>query len=130
LLALGVRHIREALREERPDQYEVFNSLAANGIKLTAIIGSPEWAVSPEELLDLIERAVPNSVEAIEGPNEYDLRAGPNWRDALRAYQTRIYAKAKQDQFLSRLPVLGPSFGVYDGMKKMGDLGSYLDCAN
>ena len=41
LAELGVRHIRENLALERPDQYERLNELTAMGVKSTLILGNP-----------------------------------------------------------------------------------------
>ena len=113
LQELGVRHIRENLVPDRPDQYEMLNDLAAAGIKSTVILGSPEDGTSDlNELTSIVGTELRGSVDAVEGPNEYDLfHGGPNWMSEVAAYQSQLYGSVKSDRSLSALPVVGPSLG-------------------
>jgi hypothetical protein len=113
LRELGVRHVRENLMPDRPDQYEMLNELAAAGIKSTLILGSPEDGSSGlKGLTSILDSDLHGSVDAVEGPNEYDLfHGGPNWMSELASYQSQLYSTVKSDPSLSALPVLGPSLG-------------------
>jgi hypothetical protein len=112
LKELGVHHIRENLVPDRPDQYERLSRLATAGVKSTLILGAPEDGASGlEELTEILGSDLRGSVDAVEGPNEYDLHGGPNWMPELAPYQSRLYSTIKSSSVLSSLPVVGPSLG-------------------
>lgn len=112
LLELGVRHIRENLVTDRPDQYERLRALAAAGIRPTLILGDPGYGTAGlAELTSILRSELAQAVEAVEGPNEWDLRQGGNWMASLAPYQAQLYSAVKGDPQLSRLPVIGPSLG-------------------
>ncbi len=130
LTELGVRHIREDLAVERPDQYQRLNELAADGIKSTLILGDPgNGPAGLEELIATVKDRLAGAVDAVEGPNEYSTRGGPNWRSDLAAYQQNLYATVKGDPGLASLPVIGPSI-VHGDQATLGDVSSNLDFGN
>ena len=112
LRELGVHHIRENLMPDRSDQYERLSQLAAAGVKSTLILGSPEdGAGGLKELTEILSSDLRGSVDAVEGPNEYDLHGGSDWMSSLAPYQSQVYSSIKSNPALSSLPVLGPSLG-------------------
>jgi hypothetical protein len=112
LRELGIHHIRENLVPSRPDQYDHLNELAAAGIKSTLILGAPEDGTAGlNKLTSILSTDLRGSVDAVEGPNEYDLHGGSNWMSQLAPYQQQLYTAIKSNPSLSSLPVVGPSLG-------------------
>jgi hypothetical protein len=134
LKELGVRHIRENLVPNRPDQYQRLNQLAAQGIKSTLILGEPrDGAAGLSKLVSILSTNLQGSVDAVEGTNEWDLTAsGTNWMSSLAPYQAEIWSRIKGTPSLAGLPVIGPSLGNTDsiasdisGSLEYGNLHSY-----
>jgi hypothetical protein len=131
LAELGVRHIRENLALDRPDQYERLNELAATGVKSTLILGEPsEEASNLEEMISIVNTDLGGAVDAVEGPNEFDMKGGPNWAAELREYQQRLYSAIKADPSLAALPVIGPSIVQRAHQEALGDVSGMLDYGN
>jgi len=129
LLQLGVRHIRENLVTDRPDQYERLRTLGNDGIRPTLILGDPDYGSSGlAELTSILRSELADTVEAVEGPNEWDLREGGSWMASLAPYQAQVYAAIKQNPALSRLPVVGPSLGSTNSVGS--DVSGSLDFGN
>lgn len=129
LQELGIHHIRENLVTDRPDQVERLNQLAADGVRSTLILGSPEEPSGAlDELVLIVGNELNGSVDAVEGPNEFDLQGGSNWMSELAPYQAKLYTAIKSDPATSSLPVIGPSLGNTnsDG----SDISSDLDYGN
>jgi hypothetical protein len=127
LIELGVHHVREDLGLDDPDQYQRLRELAAVGIRSTPIMGDPgNGEAGLGELVATVREQLPGAVDAVEGPNEYSTRGGPDWRSELIAYQQRLYAAIKGDPALSSLPVIGPSI-VHGDQAALGDISSSLD---
>jgi hypothetical protein len=127
LIELGVHHVREDLALDDPDQYRSLNELASAGIRSNLIMGDPgNGEAGLDELVATVREQLPSAVDAVEGPNEYSTRGGPNWRSDLIAYQQRLYAAIKGDPALSSLPVIGPSI-VHGDQAALGDVSSSLD---
>jgi hypothetical protein len=133
LKELGVRHIRENLVPNRTDQYQRLNQLAAQGIKSTLILGEPkDGAAGLSKLTSVLSNNLQGSVDAVEGPNEWDLTAsGTNWMSSLATYQAQLWSQVKGGS-LAGLPVIGPSLGNTDsiatnisGSLEYGNLHSY-----
>jgi hypothetical protein len=131
LAELGVRHIRENLALDRPDQYEGLNELATIGVKSTLILGEPsEEASNLDEMISIVSTNLGGAVDAVEGPNEFDMRGHPNWAAELREYQQRLYGAIKADPSLAALPVIGPSIVQRTHQEALGDISSVLDYGN
>ncbi len=112
LQELGVRHIRENLVPNRPDQYQRLNQLAAQGIKSTLILGEPDdGSAGLGKLTSILANNLRGSVDAVEGPNEWDLHGGAGWMSSLAPYQAQIWSQVKGSPTLAGLPVVGPSLG-------------------
>ncbi len=108
---LGVRHIRENLVPNRTDQYERLNQLAARGIHSTLILGEPDdGSAGLAKLTSILSNHLRGTVEAVEGPNEWDLNGPSTWMSGLAPYQAEIYSQIKSSS-LAGLPVIGPSLG-------------------
>jgi hypothetical protein len=133
---LGVRHVRDGLKVY-PDtaydhwEFDRFHALAAAGIRVTAIMAWPgSDQGTPETLLGAVRGEVGDAVEALEGPNEYDMRGEPDWPAKLRAYQQRLWTLAKADPATARLPVLAPSLTSWQARAAVGDVGAWADAGN
>lgn len=131
LVELGVRHVREDLAPQRPDQYERLNQLAAAGIRSTLILGDPNNGIGGlDALIATLKGNLGGAVEAVEGPNEFDTRGGSGWAAGLAAYQQHLYGAVKSDPALSGLPVLGPSVVRKPNEEALGDISANLDYGN
>jgi hypothetical protein len=131
LAELGVRHVRDGLLPSRPDQYERLNALAGAGIESDLILGNPdEGAAGLEELVSTLKTNLQGSVDAVEGPNEFDTQGGPEWAPRLADYQQRLYDAVKSDPAFAALPVIGPSVVQRHDEEALGDISSRLDYGN
>ncbi len=131
LSELGVRHIREVLVPEKPEQYQRLNELAGMGIRSTLVLGDP--ANGSEGLRELISTAsgqLAGSLDALEGPNEFDARGGSGWAPQLAAYQQQLYSEVKANPALSGVPVVGPSILHRSDQEELGDISGSLDYGN
>jgi hypothetical protein len=135
LVALGVRHARDSAvlssdANYNRRVYNRFKGLANRGVRYNLI-------VDPRSLgLANIDRAKMNSIiahsggalEAVEGPNEFDLSGGTDWADRLRAYQRSLYQSVKASS--KPVPVLAPSLMHATSYDKLGDMSAYCDFGN
>jgi hypothetical protein len=124
LLELGVHHIRDGGTRNLNGYLDRLKELKQLGISSTLIFdprgGTPEAGVQ-------LVKDLGNAVEAVEGPNEYDLSGDANWTTTLRTYMQKLYQSAKSDSQTKNLPVLGPSLTSQEAYQAIGDLSSYLD---
>lgn len=130
LAELGVRHVRDVLFPDRPDQYQRLDELATAGIGATLTIDSP--AEPPGTREDLLGVAAGiDGVDALEGPNEYSTHSpfDPDWKAHLISFQEALYEEAKADPALASLPVIGPSI-VHNDQAQLGDISADLDFGN
>jgi hypothetical protein len=124
ITGLGVRHIRDSLDNHGSAIYtQRILQLAQLGIHLDAGTVVSDTQSSIHAALALM----PNAVEAVEGPNEYDLTGAPNWIERLRSFQQTLYAAVKSAPKGDSYSVWGPSITSYRDTVALGDLGSYLD---
>lgn len=131
LSELGIRHVREDLVPDRPDQYERLNELASIGVKSTLILGDPDDGLAElETLSSILSNELRGAVEAVEGPNEFDMRGGADWLPRLQEYHQRLYDAIKSNPALTTLPVIGPSIVQRRNQEALGDISSSLDFGN
>ena len=131
LAELGVRHVRENLVPDRPDQYERLRELAGIGVRSTLIMGDPsEGSSGLDELVRIAGDELGGAIAALEGPNEFDMWGGSDWISGLRPYQERLYSKVKSDPALVGLPVVGPSIVHRRNQEALGDISGHLDYGN
>ena len=82
---LGVRHVRDGLAANRPDDVAALQQLGAAGIRSTLLLsGSPGPAVDPSQIAELDQ--VAPYVDAVEPTNEYDCSGDPAWAFDLHTY--------------------------------------------
>ncbi len=131
LAQLGIRHIRENLVTDRPDQYRRLRELAALGARPTLVLGDPSGRDgSLPELVSIVKNQLNGVVAAVEGTNEFDLWGGGDWLPRVREYQERLYAAIKSDPTLAGLPVIGPSIVHNSNQAALGDISASLDYGN
>jgi hypothetical protein len=129
LRELGVRHVRDGLVPQRPDQYARLHRLAQAGIRSTLIMGAPRLTRVADQVHTL-RTQLSRAVEAVEGPNEYDISGDAEWADALRGYQRELYAAINDDPGLRSLPVYGPTVVLPENRGVLDELRRSFDVAN
>jgi len=122
LKQLGIRHLRSNFALKDTETQQKFNDLAAVGIKSTLVMNPLK--VSPREAVE-IAKTVPNSIEAIEGPNEWDIRSnfeyqGLYFPEGTRQYQEDLYTAIKADPATASLTVLSPSLAKAKHSNELG----------
>lgn len=131
LIELGIRHIRDGGRD--PGLFQKLNQLAQYGIKSTLVM-DPRDGITPSEAVNIIKQVLP-SVEAIEGPNEWDVASymtyqGQAFPNGLRQFQTDLYNAVKSDPVTSFVSVLAPSMAIPYYGKDLGSLSNVVDYGN
>jgi hypothetical protein len=127
LIASGIRHIRSGLIQSNwPTYYSRLNELAASGIHSELVTVATETAA---QLLSYAVRAQP-SIEAIEGPNEPDDGADPNWLAPTRSFMQVLHQTIKGSAATANVPIVGPSVIKPADQAAIGDLSAYLDYGN
>jgi hypothetical protein len=129
LAELGVSHIRENIApSSNPGQVQRLKELAALGIKSDLILGVPTNGTAKlEEMLSTVKNQLSGTVEAVEGPNEFDAGGTANWEAMLREYQQRLYTSVKSNPALSSLTVVGPSVVTAADEESLGGISQMLD---
>jgi hypothetical protein len=133
----GIRYVRDSARPLTYDRAnDLYNSL---GIKTNMVTGrrsGPEPApLDPtqidEELNEIKTQALVATV-SLESPNEYDLEHGSDaeWVARIKNYSTLLYTKAKADEMLRHLPVIGPSLTSLEAYEAVGNADDYIDYVN
>jgi hypothetical protein len=71
-------------------------------------------------------------VVSIEAPNEYDLSHPSNtdWIGTIKNYNSLLYTKAKADEMLKNLSIIGPSLTSFEAYTSVGNLDEYIDYVN
>lgn len=131
LRKLGVRHVRDRVFIQRPDQYQFIRDIAATGIRFNVIAGDPTYeGGTPEEIVGIAAGEFPDAVETFEGANEWNLRGGSGWVQELGAHQGRLFAAVQESSRLSGTPVLAPALGLRKDREQLGDLSAVADFGN
>ncbi len=140
LLELGVRHIRDgAVDTTWHPFYDRLNGLGKRGIKCLYITGPRDVTAIGDKDRDFLvdfARRVPDSLEAYEGPNEYDIdgnhKGDAHWAQTLQQFQTVLYDTVKTPPALKGVAVLGPTLGMnHDyGHPPVPDMGAVVDYGN
>lgn len=108
LQQLDIRHVRDGLVPNRPDEISALQTLGNAGIEETLLVGTP--GQDPGPLLDVVADHLSSDVEAIEGPNEYE-SSGAGWQTRLLPFQDLLYDDVTDSPALSSKLVIGPSVG-------------------
>ena len=136
LVELGVKHVRDASYRDGTRLTDVaprMRELASHGIRGNLLSSDPlmRWGSGTmDQHLAWVKKNVPDFVESLEGPNEYDYPSDdPDWERTLRAYQCEWAQKIRADPVLAGKRVIGPSPGGV-GFDTLGDLTGCLDAGN
>lgn len=126
LQELGVRHIRDGGKNS--EFYRRLNELATLGIKSTLVMDVRD-GITPDNVVTEAIQPVLSSIEAVEGPNEWDVQPQLTYKDqtfpeGLRAYQDELYAAVKSDPTTAALPVIMPSLAIPYYAVRLGSLAS------
>ncbi|MGK7895412.1 MAG: hypothetical protein AB4372_17785 [Xenococcus sp. (in: cyanobacteria)] len=124
LKELGVRHLRSNFVLKDTETQQKFNELAKFGIKSTLVMNPLK--VTPKEAVQ-IAKTVPNSIEAIQGPNEWDIRPKFEYQElyfpeGTRKYQQDLYSAIKADPATASLEVLSPSLAKAEKSSELGQV--------
>jgi hypothetical protein len=113
LIQSGVRYIRDGAVGVSAQ----LNELATHGIHSTVVM-DPRIGINPATVVDSIITPVLNSIIAVEGPNEWDLKPDLKWEGQAfpageRSFQSELYTavKSASNSAIRDLPVLAPSLG-------------------
>jgi hypothetical protein len=135
----GIRYIRDGTFQPVFIRVnDLYNSL---GIKTNMLTGRHKIGRWPQpmdpsqidtELNDIKTQALAAAIVSLEAPNEYDISHGPDtdWVGTIKNYSTLLYNKAKDDQMLRNLPVIGPSLTSLEAYEAVGNLDPYIDYVN
>jgi hypothetical protein len=128
LQELGIRHIRDGIVRDRPDQYSKFKELEQDGIYTTLIAGIG-WA-EPNEVVALAKE-LGTAQEAVESPNEFDVgKQQSEWVPLLLDYIEKVHEAIKADEATANLPFIGPSFIDGGASQAIGDVSQWVDYGN
>lgn len=134
----GIRHLRDFAHPITYDRAnDLYNSL---GIKTHILVErrksgpgrQPLDSSQIDEALKEIKTYALASTFSLEAPNEYDLSHGSDtdWVNNLRNFSITVYTKAKADEILRNLPVIGPSLTSLEAYQAVGNLDQYIDYVN
>ncbi len=106
---LGVRHVRDGLAANRPDDVAALQQLGAAGIRSTLLLsGSAGPAIDPNQIAELDQ--VAPYVDAVEPTNEYDCSGDSAWALELRTYAQSLVQTLQGSSTTRALGVLAPAF--------------------
>ncbi len=131
LQGLGVHHIGDGGRDKA--FFDKLNELATTSIKSTLLI-NPHDGTQPQDAVT-IAKTIPKSLEAVEGPNEWDIKPKDTYKrqafpDGLRNYQNELYKAINSDPAIAGLAVLIPSVAGPDNASKVGFSAGSFDKGN
>jgi hypothetical protein len=112
LRELGIRHVRDGVVVNRPDEYAALNALGRDGVGADLILGDPQGRFGTGTVAQQVETVsarLARVAESVEGPNEYDKSGGSDWSRSLAAYQLAMHDLVRADPRASALPVVAPS---------------------
>lgn len=127
---LGVRHLRDGIEPGSPPQRDFLARLGSLGFRLQLILGRPVPDRLGEYLGAVSDPSLLPAVQAVEGPNEYDLSGDPDWAARLRGYQQRLFERVRSDPRLDGMRVIGPSLSQVASRESFGSVARFLDAGN
>lgn len=123
LQELGVHHIRDGVKLNDTATQQKFAELANVGIKSTLVM-DPRDQATASEAIDIV-KAIPTAVEAVEGPNEWDVwedltYEGQPFPEGVRTFQSELYDAIKGDPATAQLDVLSPTVALWANANELG----------
>lgn len=131
LKGLHIRHVRLGLTSSDTVKAS-YQQLAAAGIKLD-FIGAGGTDCGPEAAAAVVANIdqYGSAVEAIEGPNEWDIFSSrPDWKECLATYQRNLYDAIRNSTTLRNVPILGPSFAQVGKVLEVPPMRGSMQFAN
>ncbi|MEJ1961714.1 MAG: hypothetical protein WDO56_09280 [Gammaproteobacteria bacterium] len=132
LLALGVRHVRDAAVDKAGgfndrDQAALFREIGEAGVRVAFVFGP---GVSQAFVQGFPARVAP-AFEAYELPNEMNA-ARPDWVQTLRGWAPQFQSYIRSNPATARYPIIGPSLTDKGDNPSgaLGDLSGYFDFGN
>jgi hypothetical protein len=128
LAELGVKHVRDGVyanpgwRDWNERYYRAVEQAASLGIKFDYGISGGDFGTIQQRLAVIAGR-LSGTAASIEGENEHDLFVGgDDWEARLAYLQAALYAAVRwhPSAEIRALPVVGPSFGTWDGQERFG----------
>ena len=123
LQELGIRHLRDGVKRDDATTLQKFADLATLGIK-SVLVMDPRDQATAAEAVDIV-KAIPTAVEAVEGPNEWDVwedltYKGQAFPAGVRLFQSELYGAIKHDPATASLPVLSPTVALWHNAIQLG----------
>jgi hypothetical protein len=133
LLALGVRHLRDAAVDRQGqfwdgDGSEMLRELGSAGMRFTLIFR----ADVPAEFVQGFPARVAPAFEAYEFPNEANAGQDSDWARSLRDWGERFRSYVRSGRTTARYPIVGPSLedtGKNPGAA-LGEMSAFFDYGN
>ncbi|MGF1492533.1 MAG: hypothetical protein ACFBSC_08790 [Microcoleaceae cyanobacterium] len=125
LVELGIRHIRGGVAPEDEKILERFRDLGKMGIRST-IVMDPRRVSDASQAVQLA-KSLQGSIEAVEGPNEWDIHpeltyGGQPFPEGVRRFQAELYQAIKSDPATRDLTVLSPSMARSQNIGQLGQV--------
>jgi hypothetical protein len=125
LQTLGVRHIRDGVATDSWRTYEnELNALADIGIRGLYITSPSQTAAQ----IQAFEMLVPNSIEGLENPNEFDNSGATNWSTTLQKYAPMLQNAVNSGTY--HPAIIGPSLVKPTSYSTLGSLAPYIKYGN
>ena len=123
LQELGVRHIRDGVQLGDTTTQQKFVDLASIGIQSTLVM-DPRDQENAAAAVNIV-KAIPTAVEAVEGPNEWDVWEELTYRnqtfpEGVQLFQAELYDAIKRDPATAGLSVLSPTVALWHNADQLG----------
>ncbi|MEO0349170.1 MAG: hypothetical protein AAF282_03865 [Cyanobacteria bacterium P01_A01_bin.15] len=123
LQELGIRHIRDGVRQDDTETLQKLADLATLGIK-SVLVMDPRDQATAAAAVDIV-KTIPTAVEAVEGPNEWDVWEDLTYKEqpfpgGVQLFQSELYGAIKNDPATAALPVLSPTVALWHNATQLG----------
>ena len=123
LQELGIRHIRDGVQLGDTTTQQKFEDLATIGIQTTLVM-DPRDQENAAAAVNIV-KAIPTAVEAVEGPNEWDVWEDLTYRnqtfpEGVQLFQSELYDAIKRDPATAGLSVLSPTVALWHNADQLG----------
>lgn len=134
----GIRYVRDGANlRVYPRMSDLYDSFGIKTDLITERRKPGPWpqpldAAQIDEVLNNIKNQTLAAIVAIEAPNEYDGSHGPDtdWVGNIRNFSMTLYTKAKADEMLKHVPVVGPSLISLEAYEAVGNSDPFMDIGN
>jgi hypothetical protein len=135
LRSLGVLHLRDGVHLQNSDYnatlYGRWIQLGKMSVRFDAVL-DPRSNLGPlnPALLDQVNELSGETIESIEGPNEFDVSHQSDWTAIDQSYQAQIFSAVHSMSSSHSIAVIGPSLAFASNGSRLGDLSTHLDEGN